>query len=40
MALPDPGIELQSPALQADSLPSKSPGKDVNGGYGQSLIRV
>ena len=25
--LPDPGIELGSPALQADSLPSKSPGK-------------
>ena len=25
--LPDPGIELRSPALQADSLPSESPGK-------------
>ena len=25
--LPDPGIELNSPALQADSLPSKPPGK-------------
>ena len=25
--LPDPGIEPGSPALQADSLPSKSPGK-------------
>ena len=25
--LPDPGIELQSPALQADSLPSEPPGK-------------
>ena len=25
--LPDPGIEPQSPALQADSLPSKPPGK-------------
>ena len=25
--LPDPGIELGSPALQADSLPSKAPGK-------------
>ena len=24
--LPDPGIELGSPALQADSLPSESPG--------------
>ena len=25
--LPDPGIEPQSPALQADSLPSELPGK-------------
>ena len=25
--LPDPGIELGSPALQADSLPSEPPGK-------------
>ena len=25
--LPDPGIEPRSPALQADSLPSESPGK-------------
>ena len=25
--LPDPGIKLRSPALQADSLPSKQPGK-------------
>ena len=25
--LPDPGIELRSPALQADSLPSEPPGK-------------
>ena len=25
--LPDPGIKLASPALQADSLPSESPGK-------------
>ena len=25
--LPNPGIEPRSPALQADSLPSKSPGK-------------
>ena len=24
--LPDPGIELRSPALQADTLPSESPG--------------
>ena len=27
--LPDPGIELGSPALQADSLPSEPPGKHV-----------
>ena len=25
--LPDPGIELRSPALQADSLPSETSGK-------------
>ena len=25
--LPDPGIEVRSPALQADSLPSEPPGK-------------
>ena len=25
--LPDPGIELGSPTLQADSLPSETPGK-------------
>ena len=28
--LPDPGIELRSPALQADSLPCESPGKPPN----------
>ena len=28
--LPDPGIEPGSPALQADSLLSESPGKPVN----------
>ena len=27
LALPDPGIESGSPALQADSLPSETPGK-------------
>ena len=27
--LPDPGIELGSPALQADSLPSEPPGKAI-----------
>ena len=28
--LPDPGIELGSPALQADSLPSEPPGMAIN----------
>ena len=28
--LPDPGIEPRSPALQADSLPSKPQGKPLN----------
>ena len=28
--LPDPGIELRSPALQADSLPFEPPGKPTN----------
>ena len=28
--LPDPGIEPQSPTLQADSLPSEPPGKPVS----------
>ena len=27
--LPDPGIELRSPTLQADSLPFEPPGKPV-----------
>ena len=27
--LPDPGIKIQSPALQADFLPSESPGKPI-----------
>ena len=27
--LPDPGIELGSPALQADSLPAELPGKPM-----------
>ena len=27
--LPDPGIKLRSPALQADSLPSQPPGKPL-----------
>jgi len=29
--LPNPGIEPRSPALQADSLPSEPPGKDLLG---------
>ena len=29
--LPDPGIEPRSPALQADTLPSKPPGKSTMG---------
>ena len=29
--LPDPGIEPESPTLQADSLPSEPPGKPWNG---------
>ena len=28
--LPNPGIKLRSPALQADSLPAKPPGKPKN----------
>ena len=28
--LPHPGIQLGSPALQADSLPTKPPGKHIN----------
>ena len=36
--LPDPGIELESPALQADSLPpSVLPGKPENTGVGTFL---
>ena len=30
--LPDPGIELRSPALQADSLPFEPPGKPYAAG--------
>ena len=30
--LPNPGIELWFPALQADSLPSQPPGKNCIGG--------
>ena len=33
---PDPGIELRSPALQADSLPSEPPGKQEDGAQSRS----
>ena len=32
--LPNPGIELRSPALQADSLPAEPPGKPRSTGVG------
>ena len=32
--LPNPGIELRSPALQADSLPAEPQGKPKNTGVG------
>ena len=32
--LPNPGIELRSPTLQAHSLPSEAPGKPKNTGMG------
>ena len=38
--LPDSGIKPESPALQADSLPSKPPGKPKNTGVGSlSLVQ-
>ena len=38
--LPNPGIKPRSPALQADSLPSKPPGKPKNTGVGSlSLLQ-
>ena len=38
--LPDPGIKPRSPTLQADSLPSESPGKPKNTGVGSlSILR-
>ena len=38
--LPNPGIKLRSPTLQADSLPSRSPGKPKNTGVGSlSLLQ-
>ena len=36
--LPDPGIEPRSPALQADSLPSESPGEPNTGVGSHSLL--
>ena len=36
--LPDPGIELQSPALQADFLPSEPPGKHKNTAAGSLTL--
>ena len=36
--LPDPGIELRSPALQADSLQSEPPGKPKNTGAGSLFV--
>ena len=38
--LPNPGIEPKSPTLQADSLPSRPPGKPKNTGVGSlSLLQ-
>ena len=37
-ALPNPGIELRSPALQVDSLPAEPPGKPINVGTCIKLI--
>ena len=36
--LPNPGIELRSPALQADSLPAQSQGKPRNTGVGSPSL--
>ena len=33
--LPDPGIEPESPALQADSLPAELPGKPYSHNFSQ-----
>ena len=49
--LPDPGIELRSPALQVDSLPSEPPGQMLNqsqvvvtavatGGHGYETLSI
>ena len=36
--LPNPGIELRSPILQADSLPSEPSGKPKNTGVGRPFL--
>ena len=36
--LPNPGIKLQSPALQVDSLPTEPPEKPKNTGVGSLLL--
>ena len=36
--LPDPGIHPSSPALQADSLPSESPGKPIQCSVSSSVV--
>ena len=36
--LPNPGIELRSPALQADSLPAEPEGKRKNTGVGSPSL--
>jgi len=36
--LPNPGIKLRSPALQADSLPVEPPGKPKNTGVGSLSV--
>ena len=38
--IPYPGIEPRSPALQADSLPSESPGKPVKAIYNKPTASI
>ena len=38
--LPDPGMELRSPALQADSLLSEPPGKPLSKSYAEVITWV
>ena len=40
MDLPDPGIQLECPALQADSLPAEQPGEPDNGVLTPNNIEV